>query len=145
MSWERQFESMIQHGHLDDESNLDLGIAYAAETGDESMVGQTFVLAIVFGISIAIADQRRRSRAFSDGKSVGRHGSRSGARLWAHHDSISCGSSIRPSRAATYGSTGLRGTRLVSLSNGLPGSYSASNHSHYSFSKSNAGQARFWR
>lgn len=145
MSWEQQFESMLLHGHLDDESNLDLGVAYAAETGDESIVGQAFVLATVFGIPIAAGDQRRRSRAWSDGKTIARHGSRSGTRLWAYHDSISCDGRIRANRASTYGSISRNGSRLVSLSNGFPGSYSTSDHSHYSFSKSSAALARFWR
>lgn len=34
MSWERQLESMIDAGHLDDETTADLSIAYTTETGD---------------------------------------------------------------------------------------------------------------
>lgn len=39
MRWEKQFESMLSSGHLDDEALKDLTVAYAAETGDESIFG----------------------------------------------------------------------------------------------------------
>lgn len=39
MNWEDQLNSMIESGHLDPDSISDLWIAYAAETGDESLIG----------------------------------------------------------------------------------------------------------
>lgn len=37
MPWERQLLSMIESNHMDEESIADLGVAYAAETGDASL------------------------------------------------------------------------------------------------------------
>jgi hypothetical protein len=37
--WEEQLQAMAEHEHLDRESIADLGVVYAAETGDESLIG----------------------------------------------------------------------------------------------------------
>jgi hypothetical protein len=36
--WEQQLNSMLESGHTDPETAADLGVAYAAETGDTSLV-----------------------------------------------------------------------------------------------------------
>lgn len=38
--WEQQLDSMIDSGHLDPVSVADLGVTYAAETGDNSLIGE---------------------------------------------------------------------------------------------------------
>lgn len=39
VNWEKQLDSMVKDNHLDQINIDDFGIAYAAETGDGSMIG----------------------------------------------------------------------------------------------------------
>lgn len=39
MNWENQLSSMIEAGHLDPDYISDLWVAYAAETGDATLIG----------------------------------------------------------------------------------------------------------
>lgn len=43
MNWEKQFESMIDSGQLDNESINDLAVVYVAETGDEGGFGWDWI------------------------------------------------------------------------------------------------------
>lgn len=61
MSWERQFESMLASGQMDFETMRDLGVAYAAETEDDSILRSGLVPAIVSNY----AERRTRSPSAS--------------------------------------------------------------------------------
>lgn len=42
LNWERQLEAILEEDRMDPETLADLGIAYAAETGDESLFRPPF-------------------------------------------------------------------------------------------------------
>lgn len=47
-NWEKQLDSMVESDHFSKDSFDDLGVAYAAETGDESLLGDSRAWRVMF-------------------------------------------------------------------------------------------------
>lgn len=118
MSWEQQLFSMIEGNHTDEESLMDFGVAYAAETGDESFFDMSFIE--LFSLRAKLLPP-----ALSAGIHINRSAAHSGKLSWAgllgsgscaHIQRINCSSSVNSRNSQWSLSASNSSTRRLSRS-----------------------------